>query len=271
MRYLALIGFAICRFSFAQIATSANATQFNPCFKAPDQINTSPLYFLDHAKANFAIDHIWLFTSTDIASSNLVGTYQTKFTKIAASIVNEGTNDFNQSGFSFSIAQKMNKSLVLGTGIAFSSQTEVENRLNQLGFNIYSSYQLNNAASIAFWYSQIGKTSLQNLTYNFQINAKIYSGIALTIMGYEPIVSSSLVYAPNKTFYNTITMGTGSMPFSAAMSLIKNKWTYTFKLAYFGNNLGFQPSFRLNYLINEQKSSTEPVGIDFVRQTLPSN
>ena len=271
MRYLALIGFAICRFSFAQIATSANATQFNPCFKVPDQINTSPLYFLDHAKANFAIDHIWLFTSTDIASSNLVGTYQTKFTKIAASIVNEGTNDFNQSGFSFSIAQKMNKSLVLGTGIAFSSQTGVENRLNQLGFNIYSSYQLNNAASIAFWYSQIGKTSLQNLTYNFQINAKIYSGIALTIMGYEPIVSSSLVYAPNKTFYNTIIMGTGSMPFSAAMSLIKNKWTYTFKLAYFGNNLGFQPSFRLNYLINEQKSSTEPVGIDFVRQTLPSN
>ena len=271
MRYLALIGFAICRFSFAQIATSANATQFNPCFKVPDQINTSPLYFLDHAKANFAIDHIWLFTSTDIASSNLVGTYQTKFTKIAASIVNEGTNDFNQSGFSFSIAQKMNKSLVLGTGIAFSSQTGVENRLNQLGFNIYSSYQLNNAASLAFWYSQIGKTSLQNLTYNFQINAKIYSGIALTIMGYEPIVSSSLVYAPNKTFYNTITMGTGSMPFSAAMSLIKNKWTYTFKLAYFGNNLGFQPSFRLNYLINEQKSITEPVGIDFVRQTLPSN
>ena len=271
MRYLALIGFAICRFSFAQIATSANATQFNPCFKVPDQINTSPLYFLDQSKANFAIDHIWLFTSTDIASSNLVGTYQTKFTKIAASIVNEGTNDFNQSGFSFSIAQKMNKSLVLGTGIAFSSQTGVENRLNQLGFNIYSSYQLNNAASIAFWYSQIGKTSLQNLTYNFQINAKIYSGIALTIMGYEPIVSGSLVYAPNKTFYNTITMGTGSMPFSAAMSLIKNKWTYTFKLAYFGNNLGFQPSFRLNYLINEQKSSTEPVGIDFVRQTLPSN
>ena len=271
MRYLALIGFAICRFSFAQIATSANATQFNPCFKVPDQITTSPLYFLDHAKANFAIDHIWLFTSTDIASSNLIGTYQTKFTKIAASIVNEGTNDFNQSGFSFSIAQKMNKSLVLGTGIAFSSQTGVENRLNQLGFNIYSSYQLNNAASIAFWYSQIGKTSLQNLTYNFQINAKIYSGIALTIMGYEPIVSSSLVYAPNKTFYNTITMGTGSMPFSGAMSLIKNKWTYTFKLAYFGNNLGFQPSFRLNYLINEQKSSTEPVGIDFVRQTLPSN
>ena len=271
MRYLALIGFAICRFSFAQIATSANATQFNPCFKVPDQINTSPLYFLDHAKANFAIDHIWLFTSTDIASSNLVGTYQTKFTKIAASIVNEGTNDFNQSGFSFSIAQKMNKSLVLGTGIAFSSQTGVENRLNQLGFNIYSSYQLNSNASLAFWYSQIGKTSLQNLTYNFQINAKIYSGIALTIMGYEPIVSSSLVYAPNKTFYNTIIMGTGSMPFSAAMSLIKNKWTYTFKLAYFGNNLGFQPSFRLNYLINEQKSITEPVGIDFVRQTLPSN
>jgi ABC-type uncharacterized transport system permease subunit len=116
-----------------------------------------------------------------------------------------------------------------------------------------------------------GKTSLQNLTYNFQINAKIYSGIGVTLIGYEPIVSGSLVYAPNKSFYNTITMGTGSMPFSTAMSLIKNKWTYTLKLAYLGNNLGFQPSFRLNYLINEQKSVTEPVGIDFVRQTVPSN
>ena len=271
MRYLALIGFAICRFSFAQIATSANATQFNPCLKVPDPINTSPLYFLDRAKANFAIDHIWLFTSTDITSTNLAGTYQTNFTKIAANIVNEGTADFNQNGLSFSIAQKINKSMVLGTGIAFSSQTGVENRLNQLGFNIYSSYQLNSTASLAFWYSQIGKASLQNLTYNFQINSKIYSGIGVTMFGYEPIINGSLVYTPNKIFYNTITMGTGSMPFSTAMSLIKNKWTYTFKLAYLGNNLGFQPSFRLNYLINEQKSSTEPVGIDFVRQTLPSN
>ena len=271
MRYLALIGFAICRFSFAQIATSANAIQINPCFKFPDQINTSPLYFLDRAKANIAVDHIWLFTSTDILSTNLTGTYQTNFTKFSANMANEGTADFNQNGLGFSIAQKMNKSLVLGTGIAFSSQTGVENRFNQPGFNIYSSYQLNNAASIAFWYSQIGKTNLQNLTYNFQVNSKVYSGIGLTIMGYEPIVNGSLVYAPTKSFYNTITMGTGSMPFSAAMSLINNKWTYTFRLAYLGNNLGFQPSFRLNYLINEQKSSTEPVGIDFVRQTLPSN
>ena len=271
MRYLALIGFAICRFSFAQIATSINATQFHPCLKVPDPINTSPLYFLDRAKANLAIDHIWLFTSTDITSTNFTGTYQTSFTKIGATIVNEGTNDFNQNGLNFSIAQKLNKSLVLGTGIAFSSQTAVENRLNQLGFNIYSSYQLNSNTSLAFWYSQIGKTTIHNLAYNFQINTKIYSGIALTIMGYEPILSGSMVYAPNKSFYNSITMGTGSMPFSTAMSLIKYKWTYTFKLAYLGNNLGFQPSFRLNYLINEQKSITEPVGIDFVRQTIPSN
>jgi hypothetical protein len=271
MRYLALIGFAICRFSFAQIATSANATQFHACLRVPDPINTSPLYFLDRAKANFAIDQTWLFTSTDITSSNLTGTYQTNFTKFSANIVNEGTSDFNQNGLSFSIAQKINKSLVLGTGIAFSSQTALENRLNQLGFNIYSSYQLNSSASLAFWYSQIGKSSIQNLAYNFQINSKIYSGIGVTLIGYEPIVSGSLVYAPNKSFYNTITMGTGSMPFSTAMSFFKNKWTYTFKLAYLGNNLGFQPSFRLNYLINEQKSSTEPVGIDFVRQTLPSN
>ena len=271
MRYLALIGFAICRFSFAQIATSANAIQINPCFRVPDPINTSPLYFLDQAKANFAIDHIWLFTSTDILSTNLTGTFQTNFTKLSANIVNEGTADFNQNGLSFSIAQKMNKSLVLGTGIAFSSQTGLEYRFNQLGFNIFSSYQFNNTASIGIWYSQIGKTSLQNLTYNFQVNSKIYSGIGVTMIGYEPIVNGSLVYAPSKSFYNTITMETGSMPFAMAMSLIKNKWTYTFRLAYLGNNLGFQPSFRLNYLINEQKSSNEPVGIDFVRQTLPSN
>jgi len=271
MRYLALIGFAICRFSFAQIATSFNATQFNPCFKVPDPINTSPLYFLDRAKANFAIDHIWLFTSTDISATNFTGTYQNNFTKFSGTIVNEGTADFNQNGLGFSIAQKMNKSLVLGTGIAFSSQTGLEKRLNELGFNIYSSYLLNNHTSLAFWYSQIGKTNIQNLTYNFQVNSKIYSGIALTIMGYEPIVNGSLVYAPTKSFYNTITMGSGSMPFSTSISFIKNKWTYSFRLAYLGNNLGFQPSFRLNYLINEQKSSTESVGIDFVRQTLPSN
>lgn len=271
MRYLALLGFAICQFSFAQIANFNLASAFNPCFKVPDLLNQSPLHFFDQSKLNLSLNHTWLFSETDITLSNISCAYQSKSNRFTGQLQYDGTPDYSNTTIQLGFAKKLNQTLSMCVGYQFSKIASTENIAQNYGYFIGGNYQINKNTSLSVIHSRQFKDQSQSIAYNFKIGSNVYSAIALTTLNFEPIAKAHLIFKPYTNFLTSISMGNGPTPFSGLLCFQKANWGYSLKMNYYNNNLGFQPSFYLNYLINEQKSSNGAVGIDHVHKSSITN
>jgi hypothetical protein len=71
MRYLTLIGFVICRFSFAQIATSPMSLSNAPTTFLPQQLNTQPIQLNSSDGSIFSLSNEWMVAGTDLRNSQI--------------------------------------------------------------------------------------------------------------------------------------------------------------------------------------------------------
>lgn len=270
MRYLTLIGFAICRFSFAQIATSPMSLSNAATTFLPQQLNTQPIQLNAHQYSLVSIANEWMFTGTDLRNTQISFAKQFNLTKLTANFHNEGSSDLSNNALALNLAKKLSPQIVLGVGFNGKNSHSAFDQNYTLGYNLFGSYQLNKSTNICLWHQQIGYQTYQSLAYNFTNNSTIVTG-AIALSENTPVLEIGTSYQFKNNFIVSAMLSNGPYPFGASINYIIEQWAITLKSSYHQNQLGFRPTIYIHYAFKEQKSGVGNVGMDDVHKPLRSN
>jgi hypothetical protein len=270
MRYLTLIGFVICRFSFAQIATSPMSLSNAPTTFLPQQLNTQPIQLNSSEGSIISLSNEWMVAGTDLRNTQISFAKQFNNSKLSANFNHDGSVDLSNNTLALNLAKKISSQIHLGVG--FNGQianTSVDQNF-QLGYNLFGSYQLNKTATFCLWYQQLGTKTYQSIAYNFVTNNTIVTG-AIALTEYSPVLEIGSNYKMNNKIILGAMLSNGPYPFGLNINYLSNQWAITFKTTYHQNQLGFRPSIYIHYAFKEQKSGGGNVGMDDVHKPLRSN
>jgi hypothetical protein len=270
MRYLTLIGFVICRFSFAQIATSPMSLSNAPTTFLPQQLNTQPIQLNSSDGSVISLSNEWMVAGTDLRNSQISFAKQFNNSKLSVNFNHDGSIDFSNNTLALNLAKKMSSQIHLGVGLNGQKANASVNQNFQIGYNLFGSYQLNKAATFCLWHQQIGTKTYQSIAYNFVSNNTIITG-AIALTEYSPVLEIGSNYKMNNKIIFGAMLSNGPYPFGLNINYLSNHWAITFKTAYHQNQLGFRPSIYIHYAFKEQKSGGSSVGMDDVHKPLRSN
>lgn len=265
MRYVALIGFAICRFSFAQIANSPMSISHSPTSFNHEWVNTSPLQFNSSSQTLFSANHETYVLGTDLSRSQLGLTTQRKLHRISALITHEGSSDLSSNSLNFTYCKKITKEIAAGVGsILGVTNYSIANQLYG-GYQIFASYKLNKFGTLCMWHQKQEENQIQAVHYHFNLNqTRISAGV---LMNQEsPIFEVAAGFSIYQNLYLNTILSNG--PYLAGISASGkiNQWIFCGKVAYHANQLGFRPTIYINYVFQEQKSVDDRGVLDVVRK-----
>lgn len=265
MRYLTLIGFAICRFSFAQIANSPMSISNNPNAFNQEWVNTSPIQFNERESKILGISHQAYFIGTDITQSILSYAQQTKFNRLTASLLRDGSPDLSYNSGNLAFAKKINPEISIGVGIiAGYSKFTSESSFNW-GYQIYGSYKITKNGHFSAFYQKNAEDQIQSLSYNFKSQSTLFSG-SVKFENLQPTFEACAGFPLNPKFHVNTMVSNGSYLAGLSVLYKMKNLVITGKLAYHYNQLGSRPTIYIHYVLHEQKGGDDDVGLDVVRK-----
>ncbi len=264
MRYLTLIGFAICRFSFAQIANSPMSISNVPTAFTQEWVNTSPVQFNQTESSLIGISHQAYFLGTDLSQTSIYFAQQTKLNRFTAMMLKDGSPDLSYNHGNIGFSKKISEEITLGIG-GITSHTKFTNESQfNLGYQIFGSFKVVKNGQFSVFYQKIGATQIQSLSYNYQNQRTLYSG-SVKFENLQPTFEASAGFPLHEKIYINTIIGNG--PYVAGLSIFyKTKnLVLSGKLAYHYNQLGYRPTIYIYYVLQEQKSD-DGGGLDVVRK-----
>lgn len=270
MRYLTLIGFVICRFSFAQIATSPMSLSNAPTTFLPQQLNTQPIQLNSSDGSVISLSNEWMVAGTDLRNSQISFAKQFNNSKLSVNFNHDGSTDFSNNTLALNLAKTISSQIHLGIGLNGQKANASVDQNLQIGYNLFGSYQLNQAATFCLWHQQIGTKTYQSIAYNFVSKNTIVTG-AIALTEHSPVLEIGSNYKMNNNILFGAMLSNGPYPFGLNINYLSHHWAITFKTAYHQNQLGFRPSIYIHYVFKEQKSGGGSVGMDDVHKPLRSN
>lgn len=270
MRYLTLMGFAICRFSFAQIATSPMSLSNAATTFLPQHLNTQPVQMNATQGTIMSLANEWMVTGTDLRNTQISFAKQFQTSKFTAYFNHEGSSDLSNNTLSFHLAKKISSQMILGVGFDGQKTQSIIDQNLQIGYSLFGSYQLSKTATICLWHQQHGAKTYQSMAYNFISNNTMISG-AIAVTENTPVLEIGSNYKMNHNLILGAMLSNGPYPIGGSINYIINQWAITFKAAYHENQLGLRPTIYIYYAFKEQKSGGGSVGMDDVHKPLRSN
>jgi len=269
MRYVALIGFAICRFSFAQIANSPMSVSNSPTTFNHEWANTSPIQFNQSVQTLISASHEAYFLGTDLSRSQIGIATQRNLHRITGVIGHEGSSDLSSNYLNIAYCKQITKEITAGMGgiVGFSNYTSS----NQIfgGYQIFASHKLNKNGMICLWHQKTMEKQIQSVAYNFHLNQTRFSA-GMVIDQQTPIFEAGASFSLHPNFHLNTTVSNG--PYLAGISVLGKfqNWIWCGKIAYHSNQLGFRPTMYINYVFQEQKSVADRGVLDVVRKPTSS-
>ena len=265
MRYLTLIGFAICRFSFAQIANSPMSISNIPTAFTQEWINTSPIQFNQASTCVLGISHQAYFLGTDLSQSTISFAQQSKINRFTAMLLRDGSPDLSYNVGTAGFSKKLSDEITAGLGGIASHTNFTDHSQFNFGYQIFGSFKVVKNGQFSVFYQKIGATNIQSLSYNYGFQRTLFSG-SVKFENLQPTFEASAGFSLNQKIHINTIIGNG--PYVAGLSILyrAQNLVITGKLAYHYNQMGYRPTIYIYYVLHEQKSENDDGGLDVVRK-----
>ena len=270
MRYLALIGIVICRFSFAQIANSPMSINQSPTAYNFEHQNSSPIQFNQSTKTVCFLLNESHFVGTDISQSCIGFAHQFRKNRITGSLKSIGSPDLSENALNIAYGMQLKENVSVGIGLITSNSSSES--INQIGggYQLFGSYQLSNHAFFNFWHQVNNQSAIQSIGYHVVKNQSLLSA-NLTFIRKQPILEIAAGLKIREAFTVNAIISNGPYWIGIAGSCKIKQFIFTGKVAYHENQLGFRPSIYIHYVFQEQKSEFDTVRLDVVHKHKSSN
>ncbi len=270
MRYLALIGIAICRFSFAQIANSPMSLNQSPTTFNFESVNVSPIQFNPLVKTVFFISHQSNFIGTDISQAGIGFAHQFNKNRIVGVYNQNGSPDLSNHSLNLAYSKYLNSDLLVGIGVIGGITTSESINHATGGYQIGGTYKLSNNAFFSLWHQSDHLATFQSIGYHV-VNHHSLISANLVFQKDQPIAEVSAGMKIKENFTLSAILSNGPYWIGLSGSFKYRQFIVSSKLAYHNNQLGFRPSIFIHYVFQEQKSDDGIVRLDVVQKHKCSN